>query len=442
MFIDPGAGRRHIERCCGAVRPDAFIGVVRAHALRLTSRELRRIPRSFSLTTPLPFAQTLRARRRVTSSPITRVDNAAPALITFTSGSTGEPKALVRTHGFLAAQHRVLASELALTERQRDLSTLPMFVLANLASGVTSIIASGCGRPSRVRPAELARQLAEARPTRVAASPAFVAKMLDGERHSAGLLGGLTRIDIGGAPVFPHLLRAVSAAVPHAIVGTVYGSTEAEPIARLRWADATYADCEAMTGGAGLLAGHPVSDVRVRIVQDRWGTPVTIDSEADLDRVSLPPGCTGEIVVSGPHVAERYLDGSIDSLTKFAVAGRIWHRTGDAGSLDARGRLWLAGRCSSKAVDDRGTLYPLGVECAAQEIAGVRRSALLAYEGQRVLVVEPAERSRPEDIRRIARRTLSWADLDRIVFTSAIPLDARHHAKTDYPALRATLGRT
>ena len=63
-----------------------------------------------------------------------------PALVTFTSGSTGAPKAAVRTHGFLLEQHRVLAESLRLTPDDLDLTTLPIFVLANLGSGVCSLI--------------------------------------------------------------------------------------------------------------------------------------------------------------------------------------------------------------------------------------------------------------------------------------------------------------
>ena len=62
------------------------------------------------------------------------------ALITFTSGSTGAAKAAVRTHGFLLAQHAVLARDLELQAGEVDLTTLPIFVLANLASGVCSVI--------------------------------------------------------------------------------------------------------------------------------------------------------------------------------------------------------------------------------------------------------------------------------------------------------------
>ena len=47
MFLDPSAGREHIERCCALHRPGAFIGSAKAHLLRIVSPALRQIPRKF-----------------------------------------------------------------------------------------------------------------------------------------------------------------------------------------------------------------------------------------------------------------------------------------------------------------------------------------------------------------------------------------------------------
>src|SRR6185503_8477337 len=98
----------------------------------------------------------------------------------------------------------------------------------------------------------------------------------------------------------------------------------------------------------------------------------------------LESGEVGEIVVSGAHVLSGYLQGRGDEETKFRVDDAIWHRTGDAGWLDAQGRLWLLGRCAARIADERGTLWPFAVECAAQQNAAIRRAALVSDEGQRL----------------------------------------------------------
>ena len=81
------------------------------------------------------------------------------------------------------------------------------------------------------------------------------------------------------------------------------------------------------------------------------------------------------------------------------------------------------------------------MECAASEQAGVFRSALRRHGGHVVLVVEPEPGANREDLARQLHAQLSWARLDRILFVDAIPVDARHNAKVDYPALERLLSR-
>jgi Mg-chelatase subunit ChlI len=83
--------------------------------------------------------------------------------------------------------------------------------------------------------------------------------------------------------------------------------------------------------------------------------------------------------------------------------------------------------------DARGTLYPFAVECAAQQIEGVRRAALAVVARRRILVYE-GESGLP------VRDALAWAALDEVRRVEAIPLDARHNSKIDYPALEKLVG--
>jgi acyl-CoA synthetase (AMP-forming)/AMP-acid ligase II len=227
------------------------------------------------------------------------------------------------------------------------------------------------------------------------------------------------------------------AIAPQATITAVYGSTEAEPIAHIDLTEIAADDFTRMQTGAGLLAGRPVDAITLRILPDRWGTPLTELSTA------LPPDQIGEIVVTGSHVLRGYLNGTGDSETKIRVGNQVWHRTGDAGYLDATGRLWLMGRCSARITDTRGTLYPFAVEAAAQAIDGIARAALIAHAGARLLAIELDRRSN-EDASRIesdVHRTLAWAQLDSIVRLDTIPVDRRHNAKVDYVALRKLLQR-
>jgi acyl-CoA synthetase (AMP-forming)/AMP-acid ligase II len=195
-----------------------------------------------------------------------------------------------------------------------------------------------------------------------------------------------------------------------------------------------------MLAGKGLLAGVPVHAIRLRILRDSWGRPVGPFAPEDFDKHCRPPEEPGEIVVSGEHVLPGYLHGRGDEETKFWVDGVVWHRTGDAGYLDRAGRLWLLGRCSARIEDRHGTLYPFAAETAVYQDPAVRRAAVLGREGRRLLAVEFYERAgRPDPA--ALRRALDWAHLDEVRVLRHIPVDKRHNAKIDYPALYALLGR-
>lgn len=463
--LDPSAGRRHIEQCCGIARPKAFLGPARAHLLRLSCRGLRRIERHFITTGWAPRAtrwSTLELFEPLNS--ITPCDMSHDALLTFTSGSTGVPKAAVRSHGFLLAQHDALAESIELEPGEVDLPTLPIFVLANLASGVATVIPQGdLRRPGFIEPGPVLEQIERHHITRTVGSPALYARLLRGARgagartalaHTARrqaateypgesgetALGGLRKLYTGGAPVFPPLLQELQSALPQGRVIVVYGSTEAEPISHLDWAEAETADLDAMYAGKGLLVGRPVNQIELRTLPNRWREPLQAMTAGEFASLTLPPEQSGEIVVSGPHVLGSYLNGIGDEETKFRVEGEVWHRTGDAGYLDARGRLWLLGRAGAVFRDERGTIHPFAAECAASQLAWIERSALASRNGERLLAVQLGSRA-PADAERHVKETLSWAHLDRVVRLPRIPVDRRHNAKVDYPALERELDR-
>jgi olefin beta-lactone synthetase len=432
VFVDPSTGWEYLTRCVDWIRPDAFVGVPRAHLLRLTSPALRSIPIKLMLGR-------VASRRTSCSSLDSRpCDPATPAIITFTSGATGAPKAAVRSHGFLLAQHRALAASLALEPGEVDLTTLPVVLLANLASGVTSIIPDADLRaPGAIRPEPVIDQIRELRPTRVVATPALLERLVDCASRQGEPLGSVRRVFTGGAPVFPGLLDKIARAVPGASVVGVYGSTEAEPIASINRRDITRRDRAGMRCGAGLLAGRPAGSIDVRVLPDRWGTPVGVRNPEHFDREALGPFDAGEIVVSGDHVLGSYLEGIGDEEAKIHDGSRVWHRTGDAGYFDRRGRLWLLGRCAAKVTDNFGTLYPFAVECAASGVHGLRRSAFAQHRGRRVLVIE-AERHALE-VRDALVTRLAWARLQDVAIVDEVPVDRRHNAKIDYTALRRLL---
>ncbi len=433
MLADPSAGREFLGLCCRRLRPDAFFGSWKAQGLRWLVPEMSRIP--VAICSEAWFPGTRAWRKDGVGIPATQMADDDAALVTFTSGSTGVPKAAVRSHGFLLAQHRTLSKALDFADGEVDLVTLPVFVLANLASGLTSVLAAAdVARPGFPDVATAAGQCQRFEVTRCAASPAVFEEFLaDGAE-----LPAFEKIFTGGAPVFPDLLRRLSEALPAANIEAVYGSTEAEPIAHFAARDADEATHALTRRGGGLCSGQPVAEIALRVIADQWGTSL------DFTGPKMESGQAGEIIVSGEHVLQGYLDGLGDGETKIRCDGMVWHRTGDAGWMDAQGRLWLLGRCAermesfpaSAGLPTDALRYPFAIECALREIFPGIRMAALEWEGKRTLVVgKTAEHALAEEMRSEAARL----GMEQVVFVESIPLDRRHQAKVDYPALRQRL---
>lgn len=327
------------------------------------------------------------------------------ALISFTSGSTGAPKAIPRSHFFLMAQYDAVAPILQSEAEERDLVTFPVFTLVNLAAGRTSILPSWkMSRLARLTPARLGEWLRQTDATRALLPPSLAA-LLPG----AGAKG-LRHVFTGGGPVFPNVVKQLQEDTG-ASVTCVYGSTEAEPIAHLEGRDIGDAERAQMAQGAGLLVGHPVPEVALRLRD-------------------------GEIEVSGDHVNKSYLDPAQTAENKVIEGDEVWHRTGDAGRLDGQGRLWLLGHAGGEVRGPNGPIHPFAVEVAAQVWPGVTRCALMEKAGHAVLAIE-GQRANMQDWRSRAQAF----GIDRIEVITAMPMDARHQSKIDRGKLARMLKR-
>ncbi|MEO6332428.1 MAG: AMP-binding protein [Gemmatimonadaceae bacterium] len=430
VFVDAWSDRRRLDAAVHAARPRAFVGSARAQLLRLASGPIRRIPRHF-------IAGTRALKGGPSSAAI--VDGDSAALVTFTTGSTGTPKAAVRSHAFLWAQHEVLAAHLGLRESDVDMPTLPIFVLNNLALGVPSILpAFDPRRPGDINPRRIYAQIVREGVTTSSGSPAFYERLADWCLHRRLTLP-LRSIFTGGAPVLPPLARRLRDAV-QGTVHVLYGSTEAEPISGIT-SDEMVALSE-IPGSEGVCAGFPVPEIELRLVRPH-------DELMELGPAGWPEwdvaaGETGEVVVTGRHVLRGYLgDPGAERRNKIADGARVWHRTGDAARFDAEGRLWLMGRVRERVRRDGKVWWPLPAEVRARSVAGISHAAYLGLpdqllEQRAVLCVEADPREIPR-LRTALRRALDGWPLDELRVLRRIPRDPRHASKTNADALRALL---
>ncbi len=430
MYIDPAHGAAEIARCLRGYPPAAIIGTRTLLLLRFLSPEIRRIPVRI-------VAGTANTTDRSTAPENRSYEDSA--LLTFTSGSTGEPKAVVRTHGFLRHQLEILNRVAHPRTTDIDFVAMPMFALFNLANGTSSIIpACDMRRPGRADPRVLLAQLQTENATTVVASPALLERLANHCLKKRQTIASLRSISTGGGPISPTLPERLRAIAPNADIKSVYGSTEAEPIASVVDDEVSIEDRRSMRVGAGLLVGRPVEGCNTKIIASRNGISLGPYSEAEFEALILDDGDIGEIVVSGRHVISGYADAVRNQQSKIDVGRHRWHRTGDAGYFDAKGRLWLVGRCAAAIHDARGTVYPFQVEYAVSAVTGINRAALISDQGKRMLVLETSAREFTSDCIKAAH-CIADKQIDSIVTVGRIPMDRRHDAKVDYPALKRLL---
>ncbi len=192
------------------------------------------------------------------------------------------------------------------------------------------------------------------------------------------------------------------------------------------------------TAEGAYWSDDPVDSLDVRIMDDCWGRTVGPLSIDEFDALCQPAGEAGEIVVAGEHVLADYLGGDATAENKFRVDQTPWHRTGDAGYFDQRGRLWLLGRCAARVDDGHGALYPLGVEQAAMRHPCIGQAAMVSHRGQRVLAVTLRDLNTQPDFASLLK-SLSFANVDSIRIMKRLPVDRRHNSKIDYPMLHQLL---
>lgn len=449
VFVDPWIGRRQIARFAAFAAPRGFLGIGKSHLLRWREPGLRRIPCTVTTGPRLgrfPAAHTLRELERDPGDGmIASVAPDDPALITFTSGSSGEPKGANRTHRFLTAQGAALAAEFPLLPGDVDMPMFPVFALNNLAAGITSIVPEmDFRRVEAVDDAALLRQMLARGVTTATASPPFFDRLTEAIATS-GVRPPLRRILTGGAPVSDAQLRRWRAVLPEVEIQVVYGSTEAEPVAHLAAEERLGATNADRPLAPGYCAGTPSARVHYKIVRIEEG-PIVL-GERGWREWELPRGAIGELVVAGEHVGRDYYRNEAAVAENKIVDrdGAVWHRMGDTGSFDPEGRFWLAGRVHSTVRRGGQLLHAQLVEQAARgDDPRLRRAAALGIPdsglGERLLLV--LETDAGEELRQavLGRLAVAGMEVDEIVMTrSPLPVDPRHNSKVDYGRLRATM---
>lgn len=444
VMVDPGMGIRSLGTCLGEARPEAFLGVAKAHlARRLFGWAKGSLRITVAVGGPRLGAthtldDLLRAGAGDEPPATTRADDVAAIL--FTSGSTGVPKGAVYTHGHFAAQVDMIRDLYDIRPGEIDLPTFPLFALFDPALGMTAIVPDmDFTRPGSVDPTKILEAIGNFGVTNMFGSPALLDRVGRYGAERGVRLPTLRRVLSAGAPVSAAIIeRFASMLSKDAEILTPYGATEALPVATIGSREILGETRQKTAEGAGICVGRPAPGMRVEIIA------ITDEAVASWDpSLLVPQGTIGEIVVEGPVVTREYF-GRPEStrLAKIVdpATGAVRHRMGDLGYFDKEGRLWFCGRKSQRVPTPQGELYTIPCEQVFLRHPCVRRTALVGARRKGsitpVLCVELEPEARRADRRKIQAELLEIAQrhphtraIQSVLFHDRFPVDIRHNAK-------------
>jgi acyl-CoA synthetase (AMP-forming)/AMP-acid ligase II len=446
VLIDPGMGRQPFLQCVAETEPAAFIGIPPAHVLRVLSpRPFETVERAVTVGKRWFWGgatlDQVRSGRR-DPFPVAPTTTESEGAVAFTSGSTGIPKGVVYLHGMFRAQIELLKNELRIAEGEVDLPGLYIFALFNPALGVTTVFPDmDPTQPAQVNPAYLVEAIQTHGVTNSFGSPAIWKRVGKYCLENDIRLPSIKRILMASAPVPPALVDDFATRIlDGGEVNTPFGASEAMPITMMG-GDEIIAETAALSGqGRGMCVGRAIRGHTIRIIR------ITDDPILEWDdELMLPQGEVGEIVVKGPVVTRVYLNRPQQTaLAKIRDADGIWHRMGDLGYLDEKGRLWFCGRKAHRVETPQGLMLPVPCEAIFNHHPDVIRTALVGV-GERgherpVLVVEPRAGKTPttpaarqrlvaELLALSAEHAQTQPIQDVLFYPTSFPVDVRHNAK-------------
>lgn len=418
VFLDEWVSKKRMEMCCKIADCAGFIGTTKAHILRFFSKELRAIP----ITLKIKHSFKAEEKFELFSPEINHT-----ALITFTTGSTGTPKAANRTHAFLMAQFEAIKNKLQPKPSDVVMPVLPIVLFINLGVGSTSVIYRyKSTKLSSIKPKVVFDLMKKHGVNQVISSPSFINELSNYVMKIGKNPIILSSIYTGGAPVFPNEAKRFAQAFPEAHIEIIYGSTEAEPISAVPVGELMASEGKEK----GLLVGFPDSSAEVKIIPFR-DEVIEVNEHEELE--TCPQGAIGEIIVAGNHVLTSYFNNP-EALRRAKIwhGPKLYHRTGDSGYFDTDGRLFLVGRSTQAIKVENEVIYPFIFEDELQRFEGVKRGTILKLSERIFVVIELKRGGDKTEVEALLR---SWLMFDFELVFRTIPLDKRHHGKIDAEAV-------
>ena len=324
------------------------------------------------------------------------VDPEEIAVLLFTSGTTGEPKAAVLRHRHLTSYIIGTVEFLSAGEDEAQLVCVPSYHIAGVAGVLSSVFG---GRRvvylSAFDPEEWVRLAHDERVTQAMVVPTMLGRILPVLEQQGTKLPALHHVSYGGGRMPVELIERAMRLLPHVNFVNVYGLTEtSSTIAVLTPED--HRDCVASADPA----------VRRRLGSVGRSLPSVEIEIRDPEGKALSPGDRGEIYVRGEQVAGEYLAGS-------ALVDDGWFPTKDAGWVDEEGFLFLEGRLDDVIVRGAENLSPGEIEDTLLEHPAVAEATVVGVPDEEwgeavaaAVVLKPGQTVAVDELRAFVRERL------------------------------------
>lgn len=268
-------------------------------------------------------------------------DPHAPAMIQYTSGTTGRPKGALLSHHGVTNNARLMALLKALDERTVNLAVAPLFHTAGCVANVLGMVQTGGTLllPSAFDAPSMLDDIERERVTYTFAVPTMLIALLEEQARSPRDLSSLTTVFSGAATVPVEVVRRVEREFDaRLIIG--YGQTETSPaITHTRLDDADE--------DKSATIGRPIPCVDVKIVDPESGATLPLDTP-------------GELCTRGFHVMLGYYD--MPDATAATIDADGWLHTGDLCAMDGRGYCRITGRLKDLIIRGGENIYPREIE--------------------------------------------------------------------------------
>jgi len=339
------------------------------------------------------------------------LNNSAVAQLYYTSGTTGQPKGVMLTHGNVRAHAEAAAEELSIAADDRWAHIAPMFHLADAWATFAVTLAGGRHVMLPVFEAEAALQvLQEEGVTLSNLVPTMLNLMLKHPDRRRFPCPTLRLLLSGGAPISPDLVRRIMAQFQGAEYVQTYGLTETSPyltLSKLTLEQRGLPPEEQLALRA--RTGRAFAAVSLRVL-DEQGQPVPADDRA-----------VGEIQARGPTVTPGYWRRPEE--TRAAFVDGPWLRTGDLATVDSHGFVNIVDRKKDMILSGGENVFSIEVENALYSHASLLEVAVFGLPdetwGEQVcaaVVMRPGRTATAAELIEHCRQTLARYKAPRAIF--------------------------